>query len=217
MTDPADKPVTNPALVTVAMALLLVTQVPPEAGVTLVVPPIHTVPGPPRVGSASTVNDTVLLQPVAVFVKVSVTAPAETPVTTPSFVTVALPVLLLLQVPPVDGVTLAVAPIQTEVAPPKVGSALTVKALVLLQPVTVFVKVSVTAPAETPVTTPLFVTVALPVLLLVQVPPEEGVTLAVAPIHTDVAPPKVGKSLTVTVFEQEDVQPLAPVTTTVTV
>lgn len=217
VTVPAERPVTNPALVTVAMALLLVAQVPPEAGVTLVVPPKHTVPGPPNTGSALMVNDTVLLQPVAVLVKVSVTVPAETPVTTPAFVTVAMPVLLLDQVPPVPGVTLAVVPMQVAVAPPKVGSELTVNALVLLHPVAVFVNVSVTAPAETPVTTPAFVTVALPVLLLLQVPPVEGVTLAVAPTHTAVAPPKVGKALTVTVFEQEDVQPFAPVTTTVTV
>lgn len=49
---------------------------------------------------------------------VSVTDPALTPVTTPALVTVAMALLLLLQVPPVAGVTLAVLPGQTVVAPP---------------------------------------------------------------------------------------------------
>ena len=43
------------------------------------------------------------------------------PVTRPAFVTVAMPVLLLPQAPPVVGVTVAVKPTQTLVAPPKVG------------------------------------------------------------------------------------------------
>lgn len=217
VTVPFSIPVTNPALVTVAIEVLLLVQVPPEAGVTLVVPPLHTAPGPPNTGKAFTVNDTVLLQPVDELVKVRVTVPAATPVTTPALVTVAIKVLLLLQVPPKPGVTLAVEPTQTDVAPPRVGSVLTVNALVLLQPVAVSVKVRVKAPALTPVTTPALVMVALPVLLLVHVPPEAGVTLAVAPIHTVVAPPKVGSAFTVTVLEQEEVQPLAPVTITVTV
>ena len=217
VTVPFSTPVTNPTLVTVAIEVLLLVQVPPEAGVTLAVPPLHTVPGPPNTGSALTVNNTVLIQPVAVFVKVRVTVPPATPDTTPALVTVAMEVLLLDQVPPELGVTLAVVPTQVAVAPPKAGSALTVKALVLLQPVAVSVKVSVTGPALSPVTTPALVTVALPVLLLIQVPPDEGVTLAVAPIQTAVAPPKVGSAFTVTVLEQEDVQPFAPVTTTVTV
>jgi hypothetical protein len=73
-----------------------------------------------------------------------------------------------------------------------VGKALTVKLLVEEQPVAVSVKVKVTVPALTPVTTPAFVTVATAVLLLVQVPPVFGVTFAVLPTQTSVAPPKIG-------------------------
>lgn len=78
------------------------------------------------------------------------------------------------------------------------GTSFTVMTLVLEHPVAVSVKVSVTFPALTPVTRPAFVTVALPLLLLIQVPPVAGVTLAVPPTHTIVAPPKTGNALTVT-------------------
>lgn len=56
-------------------------------------------------GVLFTVTGLLLLHPVEVAVKVRVATPALTPVTTPAFVTVAMPVLLLIQVPPVDGVT----------------------------------------------------------------------------------------------------------------
>ena len=75
------------------------------------------------VGLAVTVKETVLEHPVAESVKVRVVVPAATPVTTPALVTVATPGALLAQVPPVAGVTLAVLPTQTVVAPPKVGLA----------------------------------------------------------------------------------------------
>ncbi len=54
-----------------------------------------------------------LLQPVVVLVKVRVATPAPTAVTTPELVTVAMELLLLDHVPPVDGVTLEVAPAHT--------------------------------------------------------------------------------------------------------
>ena len=95
--------------------------------------------------------------------------PASTPVTTPAFVTVTRDVLLLLQVPPVVGVTVAVRPSHTDVAPPKTGSALTVMDLVAIQPLE-DVKVKVTVPALTPVTRPSAVTVALASLPLLQLP-----------------------------------------------
>jgi hypothetical protein len=62
------------------------------------------------------------------------------------------------------------------------GRALTVTALVVEEhPVLVSVNVSVAVPDPMPVTTPPFVTVATPVLLLDQVPPVVG--------NTDVLPP----------------------------
>ena len=72
--------------------------------------------------SGVTVTLLVEEQPVAVSVKVKVAVPALTPVTTPASVTVATAVLLLIQVPPVFGVTFAVLPVQTSVAPPKIGA-----------------------------------------------------------------------------------------------
>ena len=48
------------------------------------------------------------------------------------------------------------------------------EAVVAEQPVAVFVKVKVVDPVETPFTTPAFVTVAIPGLVLTHVPPEVG-------------------------------------------
>jgi len=199
VTVPALTPVTTPALVTVATAVLLLVQVPPVLGVTLAVLPTFTAVAPPSVGRALTVKDTVAVQPVLVWVKVKVIVPALTPVTTPALVTVATALLLLAQVPPVLGVTFAVLPTHTAVAPPKAGTSLTVKDLVAAQPVLVSVNVKVTVPALTPVTTPALVTVATALLLLAQVPPVFGVTLAVLPTQTSVAPPVTGAPGTVVI------------------
>ena len=64
-------------------------------------------------------------------------------------------------------------------------------------------------------TTPALVTVAIVLLLLVQVPPVFGVTLAVLPTHTTVAPPNTGApgtALITTFALAGDVQLLALVT-----
>jgi hypothetical protein len=73
----------------------------------------------------------------------------------------------------------------------------TFNVLVAPHPVEVCVNVRVTVPAATPDTKPALVIVAIAVLLLAQVPPVFGVTLAVLPTHTDVAPPNVGEPGTV--------------------
>ena len=76
----------------------------------------------------------VLLQPVVPSVKVKVTLPAETPVTTPALVTVAMAGLLLTHVPPAAGVTLVVKPTHTEAGAVTIGRALTVKVTVVAGP-----------------------------------------------------------------------------------
>jgi hypothetical protein len=193
---PGATPVTVPVSVTVATVSSLLDQVPPVDGVTTLEEPTQPEAAPPSVGGATTVKVRVLVQPVASLVKVRVTAPGATAVTAPASVTVAIAVLLLNHVPPVDGVTLAVSPWQLTVAPPRIGGALTVKLRVLVQPL-VALKVRVTFPAETPVTSPAGVTLATAVLLLDQVPPVAGVTFAVLPWQTAVAPPRVGRAMTV--------------------
>jgi hypothetical protein len=73
----------------------------------------------------------------------------------------------------------------------------------------------VTVPALTPVTRPALVTVATPVLLLPHVPPLFGVTLAVNPTHTLVAPPRTGFAgiaLMIALPDDTEVHPLEPVT-----
>jgi len=161
------------------------------------------------VASGLTVTEeVVLLHPVVVWVKVNVTVPADTPVTTPPLVTVAIAVLLLVHVPPVVGDKVIVLPIHTDEGAVTTGFAFTVtEEVVLLHPVDVSVKVNVTMPADTPVTTPALVTVALAVLLLVHVPPVVGDKVIVLPTHTAEPAVTVGNAFTVT----EEVVLLHPV------
>ena len=58
---------------------------------------------------------------------------------------------------------------------------------------------NVTLPIVMPVTSPALVTVAIAVLLLVQVPPVVGDKVVVLPRQTEEAPLTTGKALTVTV------------------
>jgi hypothetical protein len=91
------------------------------------------------------------------------------------------------------------------------GLAITVKLLFDEHPVDVSVKVRVTVPALMPATTPTFVTAAIKLLLLNQVPPELGVTMAELPTHTSFAPPNTGKTGTTfmrTFVLEGDTQPL---------
>jgi len=124
---PADTPVTTPALVTVALAVLLLVHVPPVVGDKVIVLPTHTDEEAVTTGFAFTVTDeVVLLHPVVVWVKVNVTVPADTPVTTPPLVTVAIAVLLLVHVPPVVGDKVIVLPTQTAEPAVTIGKGLTI-------------------------------------------------------------------------------------------
>lgn len=142
-------------------------------------------------------------QPVEVFVNVKVAVPADIPVTTPAFVTVATDGLLLVQVPPVAGDKLVVLARQMIELPLilTVGLAMTVTLAVgaELQLVLLNVNMNVTTPAPTPVTTPPFVTVAIDVLLLVHVPPVVGDNVVVPPPQIVVAPVILTAGLTLTV------------------
>lgn len=218
VTEPADTPVTTPALVTVAMAGLLLAHVPPVVGDSVVVDPTQILVAPVilAVGRALTETGEVGADthPVVVLVNVKVTVPADTPVTTPALVTVATDGLLLTHVPPVTGVSVVVDPTQILLPPEMLttGMALTVTGEVAeeTQPVLVLVKVNVAVPAETPVTTPVLVTVATAGLLLVQVPPLVGESVVVAPTHIDDIPVilTTGMALTVTGSVGVDIQPV---------
>ena len=197
---PAETPVTTPALVTVATAVLLLVHVPPVVGDKVMVLPTQTAAGAVTTGKAFTVtDDVVLLQFVVVFVKVNVALPAETPVTTPALVTVAMAVLLLVHVPSVVGDKVIVLPTQTAAGAVTTGKAFTVTDdVVLLHPLP-SVKVNVALPAETPVTTPALVTVAMAVLLLVHVPPVVGDKVIVLPTQTAAGAVTTGKAFTANV------------------
>jgi len=124
VTLPAATPVTTPLTETVAIAELLVVQVPPvvvedkvvvDPGQTAAVPDI--VPAVGRLFTVTTARATAVPHtPVTVYLMVSM--PAATPVTTPPVLTVAELVFVLLQVPPVTVCDkLIVAPGQTDAAP----------------------------------------------------------------------------------------------------
>jgi hypothetical protein len=87
----------------------------------------------------------VLLQVVDVLVKVKVTLPIATPVTNPAFVTVAKAVLLLVQVPPVVGLSVILLPTHTFAGAVTVGLGFTVT-------VTFFVRGQLNAPIDPEVT-----------------------------------------------------------------
>jgi hypothetical protein len=216
--EPLATPVTTPALVTVATALLLLTQVPPVVGDKVVVAPAHIALTPVilTVGFAFTVTWGVAkdAQPVLVSVKVNVAVPPATPVTTPASVTVAKVLLLLAHVPPVVGDSVVVFPSHIVLAPVilTIGFELTVIWGVAkdTHPVLVWVKVNVAVLLATPVTSPVLVTVATALLLLTQVPPVVGVKVVVAPKHMAFAPVilTIGFAFTVTWGVDKDAQPV---------
>src|SRR5213080_1316178 len=205
---PAALPVTSPLAVTVATAVLLLPQltVRPDNGLPLasfgVAVSCTVWPTCTDAVLGLTVTDatgTVLTVTVAVplcpsLVAVIVAAPAVTPVTSPPALTVATAVLLLPQLTgrPDNGLPLAsfevaasctVWPTCTDAVPgltvtDATGTVLTVIVVVPLCPS--LVAVIVAAPAVTPVTTPLPLTVATAVLLLPQLTgrPDNGLPLA---------------------------------------
>ena len=124
---PVETPVTIPALVTVAILLLLLDHVPPVVGDKVIVLPTQTDDPALTTGKALTVTaEVVALQPVVLFVKVNVALPAAIPVTIPALVTVALVSSLLDQVPPVAGEIVIVLPTHTDEPAETIGKAFTV-------------------------------------------------------------------------------------------
>jgi hypothetical protein len=123
------------------------------------------------------------------------------PVTNPEVETVAIPVLLLLHVPPaVASNTDAVVPLHTKEVPVIGNIGFTVATIVALHPVVPAKYVMIAVPPTTPVTTPLpEPTVAIAVLAELQVPdPAGSFNVTVAPAHTGALPVIApGKLLTV--------------------
>ena len=107
VTIPAVNPVTWPDALTIAMLLLLLIHKPPEVGDSCVFPPSHIrlAPTMDAVGfelttTLSVGSDT---QFVLLFTKTNDAEPCETAETNPKLLTVATAELLLVHVPPVDG------------------------------------------------------------------------------------------------------------------
>ncbi len=146
---------------------------------------------------------------VAVLV-VATVPPVTTPVVNP---TVAIPVALLLQVPPPASLNVVVKPEHT-VSVPNIadGNGLTVTTAVIIHPVgSVYVIVAVLAVATVPpVTIPVVKpTVAIPVALLLQVPPPASLNVVVKPEHTLRLPNMVvGNGFTVTTAVVKQPEPI---------
>lgn len=138
--------------------------------------------------------------------------PADTPVTKPPLVMVAMDVGVMLKVPPVRAsATVIVDPTQT-VEGPVIGGGvvLTVTIVLMVQPVDVNVNVIGATPADAPVTTPVVLpTVATAVLPLTHVPaPEASDSVVVVPVHKAVLPLIAeGIGLTVATTVAKPVQP----------
>lgn len=142
---PAPTAVTTPPLVTVATAILSLTQVPPVVGDKVDVLPIQSPEEPviETVGFANTqtVADALDAQPVEASVKMKVAVPAVKPVTNPELLILATNGAVEAHVPPVAGVKVVVPEIHIESLPVKlaVGLALTVTEIEFEHPVAVSV------------------------------------------------------------------------------
>jgi len=128
---PGLTPVMIPASVTVAIASLLLTQVPPVVGDKVAVLPTHTAGGAFTIGLLLKLTfGVVFLQPVEVCVKVKLALPALNALTTPAFVILATEVLLLIHVPPEVGDIVYVDPTHIEAGADTAGISLMAIALV---------------------------------------------------------------------------------------
>jgi hypothetical protein len=122
----------------VATALLLLLHAPPPELVSVILPPAHTIEEPAiAVGKGSTVRVVVITQPAA-GMYVIVVVPAVMPVTMPEVIPiVAMPVELLVHVPPIAAsLSVVVLPMQTLVMPVMGGGGgVTVAIVAIAQPV----------------------------------------------------------------------------------
>lgn len=202
---------TTPALVTVATALLLLAQVPPEVGDKVVVDPTHSEVDPviliDGLGFTVTGEEGSDVHVELSNVKVKEEVPAPTPVTTPPLVTVATDGLLLTQVPPLEGVNVVVWPIQILEDPDIETVGFTFIDIDVVgseaQSVALLVKVNDAVPAAIALTKPALVTVATELLLLAQVPPDVGDKVVVDPTHKDVDPVILTDGLVFTVIFED--------------
>jgi hypothetical protein len=139
--------------------------------------------------------------------------PVAIPVTNPeSRTTVALAVLLLIQVPPAVALDKsAVDPTQTLLGPVlAAGAAITVTSVVLIQPVG-NVYVIVVVPNDAGVTTPPEEMVATPVVPLLHVPPAGDDDKPVVPAGQSNILPVMVSGMLFTVTANTDLQPVAKV------
>lgn len=192
---PAAIPVTTPLLDIDAIALLLLVQVPPDAGASVVVAPTHMalLPVIVAIGLSLTVTGVVGLetQPFILSVNVNVALPAIKPVTIPVLVTEAIDGLLLVHVPPTLGESVVALPAHIALLPEMRPVGLLFIAIdddgFEAQP-SKLVKIKLALPAKIPVTNPLLDTLATFALLLVQVPPVLGDNVVVLPTQMELLP-----------------------------
>jgi hypothetical protein len=121
--------------------------------------------------------------------------------------------LLLVQVPPTEGLKLVVKPAHIVLTPIRLAIGFILISTegdgLLVHPLESSVKVKVTFPDEIPVTNPLLDITAIAGFELAHVPPVEGIKLVVAPTHMDALPVSetVGFPFTVIGTEAFDTHP----------
>jgi hypothetical protein len=214
---PGDIPVTAPEWLTTATSGFIDAHVPPVVGERFVVPPIQIawVPVTSTTGLGNTVSASgnTASHPVLLWINLNPVIPALIPVTKPVFVTDATEGCKETQIPPVEGLNCVVCSIQISPEPAIIisGDVLTVSKAdeSEAQPVPEWVKINFVVPDEMAVTKPSFVTVAEAGLEDIHVPPFEGLSCVVAPIHSVPGPDMLifGFSFIVTPAPGSDWQP----------
>lgn len=198
---PAERPVTIPVLPTVATEILADDHVPlVEVLVNVMEDPAMTEDAPvivPAIGVLFTVMVLVaiVVPQVFVFEYVITTTPLPIPVTIPVLPTVAISILLLVQLPPViELIRVVDEPAHNSEAPVIVAISMLSDTVTITDPVaepqeSELLYEMIVVPVPTPVTIPEVLTVATATLLLLHDPPVLlDVNVAVSPLHRTVVP-----------------------------
>lgn len=125
-------------------------------------------------------------------VNLNVDRPCERAVTIPKLVIDAIDGLFEVQVPPVDGEKLVVAPMHNTEGPLRLTTGFGFTSIgndsLELHPVAPLVKVNFAVPADIPVTIPVFVMAAIPELVDTHMPPLPGDIVEVLPMQIELLP-----------------------------
>ena len=193
---PGPIPVIVPLDEIVATVTSVLDHCPPEDGNILVSSPIHISVLPIKLilGGAFTERDEERAdsQPVTLFVNLNLALPVFSAVIIPFSSIVATDSSVLIHVPPLEGVIVVDSPMHSSESdkPFIAGDSKTLIEIVPSEehPLDNSIKVNVAMPSDSPVTTPVLLTDATLLLLLIQIPPEVGDKVVVLLIQMSAGP-----------------------------